>query len=187
VTWLEQLGLIGGASELDEICGAGAPENGSPVFVPALAGLGAPYWAPQARGAWTSLSLASGREDLVRAVIWGIAAQVAILARAMCEDAGVPLDRLRVDGGLSRSASLLQAQADLMQAPVERYPSADATALGIAAFARIGAGGASSPQEAVGRWEPEAVFEPRMGADEAADRLGDFQATASALIDLAGE
>jgi glycerol kinase len=187
VTWLEQLGLIGGAAQLDEICGDGAPGAGSPVFVPALAGLGAPYWAPQARGAWLGLSLATGREDLVGAVIWGIAAQVAILAGAMCEDAHVPLDRLRVDGGLSRSAALLQAQADLLQAPVERYPSPDATALGIAAFARIGAGGAGSPQEAVGSWEPAAVFEPTMGAEEAAHRLEGFQAAARALIDLAGE
>jgi glycerol kinase len=187
VTWLEQLGLIGGASELDAVCGGAAPAAGAPVFVPALAGLGAPYWAPQARGAWLGLSLACGREDLVRSVIWGIAAQVAILAGAMGEDAGTGLDRLRVDGGLSRSASLLQAQADLLQVPVERYPSPDATALGIAAFARIGAGGASSPGEAVGQWQPAAVFEPRMSADEAAERLGSFQSAARALIDLARE
>ena len=74
-------------------------------------------------------------------MIWGIAAQVAILAGAMGADAGSPLSRLRVDGGLSRSRSLLQAQADLLQAPVECYPSPDATALGIGALARIGAGG----------------------------------------------
>ena len=187
VTWLQQLGLIGGAAELDGICGGEPPERGSPVFVPALAGLGAPHWAPQARGAWLGLSLASRREDLVRAVIWGIASQVATLARAMCEDAGVPLERLRADGGLSRSSALLQAQADLLQAPVERYPSPDATALGVAAFARLGAGGASSPQDAVGAWEPAAVFEPRIGAQEAEERLHAFTSAARAVIGLAGE
>ncbi len=174
--------MIEGAAKLDEICGERAPERGSPVFVPALAGLGAPYWAPDARGGWLGLSLATGREDLVRAVIWGIAAQVAILAGAMGADAGSPLSRLRVDGGLSRSRSLLQAQADLLQAPVECYPSPDATALGIGALARIGAGGAFTPQESVGEWRATAVFEPRMGRDEAAERLAEFQDAARALI-----
>ncbi len=182
VTWLEKLGMIEGARELDGICGGSPPEPGSPVFVPGLAGLGAPYWEPSARGGWLGLSLATGRGDLVRAVIWGIAAQVAILAGAMGADAGSPLSRLRVDGGLSRSASLLQAQADLLQVPVERYPSPDATALGIAALARIGAGGAGTPAESVGEWSPAAVFEPRMGAQEARERLAEFQLAAQALI-----
>ncbi len=106
----------------------------------------------------------------------------------MCEDAGVPLDRLRADGGLSRSAALLQAQADLLQAPVERYPSPDATALGIAAFARIGAGGARSP--AGGRGHMAACCRLR-AADRPPRRppsgSGSFQAAARALIDLAGE
>ena len=139
------------------------------MFVPALAGLGAPFWAPEARGGWVGLSLATRRADLVRAVAHGIAAQVATLGRAIGDDLGRPLERLRVDGGLSRSAVLMQAQADLLQVPVERYPSADATALGVAAFARLGAGAATTPAEAVGDWTPAGTFEPRMGADEAAD------------------
>jgi glycerol kinase len=182
VTWLEQIGMLQGARQLDELCGDMPPSGDSPVFVPALAGLGAPYWAPQARGGWLGLSLASSRQDLVRAVVWGIAAQVAILADAMCTDAGGPLPALRVDGGLSRSRVLLQAQADLLQAPVELYPSPDATALGIAALARIGSSGASSPQDAVGDWRPAAVFEPRMSADEAGARIAGHSAAARALI-----
>jgi glycerol kinase len=184
VSWLRDLGLIGGPEELDGP-GADPPGAGDVLFVPALAGLGAPLWAPEARGGWVGLSLATGREDLVRAVVWGIAAQVASLARAMGEDLGRPLERLRVDGGLARSAALLQAQADLLQVPVERYPSPDATALGVGALARLGANLAGSPEEAVGRWRPEAVVEPRMGADEAADRLGRFEAAAAALAGLA--
>src|SRR5207248_10545488 len=146
VSWLGELGLVKEAADLDRV---GANGGGDVVFVPSLAGLAAPFWAPEARGAWLGLSLATRREDLVRAVIWGIAAQVASLARAMGEDGGRPLERLRVDGGLTRSAALMQAQADLLQAPVERYPSADATALGVGALARFGAGAASSPEEAV--------------------------------------
>jgi len=182
VTWLEQIGMLQGAHQLDELCGPVPPSNDSPVFVPALAGLGAPHWAPQARGGWLGLSLASSRRDLVRALVWGIAAQVTILAGAMSTDAGGPVPALRVDGGLSRSRALLQAQADLLQARVELYPSPDATALGIAALARLGASGASSPQDAVGDWRPAAVFEPRMGAQQAAELIEIHSAAARALI-----
>jgi glycerol kinase len=181
VSWLQELALIGHAAELDEVDCA---SDGEVVFVPSLAGLGAPFWAPEARGGWLGLSLASRREDLVRAVVWGIAAQVASLARAMGEDMGRRLERLRVDGGLTRSASLMQAQADLLQAPVERYPSADATALGVGAFARLGYCAAMTPEEAVGDWRPEQVFEPQLGADEAEERLARWEAAATSLAEL---
>jgi glycerol kinase len=181
VSWLEELALIKEAADLDRIS---SDEGEEALFVPSLAGLGAPFWAPDARGGWLGLSLATSRDDLVRAVIWGIAAQVASLARAMGEDMGRPLERLRVDGGLTRSKALMQAQADLLQAPVERYPSADATALGAGALARLGSGAASTPQEAVGDWTPAEVFEPRMNAAEAGERLARWEAAAAALADL---
>ena len=180
VSWLQELALIEQAADLDGVVATG---DGA-IFVPSLAGLGAPFWAPEARGGWLGLSLASRREDLVAAVVWGIAAQVASLAHAMGEDMGWPLERLRVDGGLTRSASLMQAQSDLLQAPVERYPSADATALGVGAFARLGAGAAGTPAAAVGSWEPEQVFEPRLNAAEAAERLARWEAAAASLAEL---
>jgi glycerol kinase len=189
VTWLRELELIGEPADIDRLAEAEtrppSSDDGA-VFVPSLAGLGAPFWAPEARGGWVGLSLATRRADLVRAVAHGIAAQVATLGRAIGEDLGRPLERLRVDGGLSRSAVLMQAQADLLQVPVERYPSADATALGVAAFARLGAGAASTPAEAVGDWTPAGTFEPRMGADEAETRLARWRAAADALAGLAG-
>ena len=181
VSWLEQLELVAGASQLDEIGGA----ETEVFFVPSLAGLGAPFWAPEARGGWLGLSLATRRDDLVRAVIWGIAAQVASLAKAMGGDIGRPLERLRVDGGLTRSAALMQAQADLLQAPVELYPSADATALGAGALARLGSGAAATPSEAVGDWKSAAVFEPKLGAPAAEDYLARWEAAAHALAELA--
>ena len=181
VSWLQELDLISEAAELDRV-GTGGDEV---VFVPSLAGLGAPFWSPDARGGWLGLSLATRRDDLVRGVIWGIAAQVASLARAMGKDIGRPLDRLRVDGGLTRSTVLMQAQADLLQAPVELYPSPDATALGVGALARLGSRAVSTPAEAVGKWSPVAVFEPRMDAQEAAERLARWEAAALALAELA--
>jgi glycerol kinase len=180
VSWLQELALIEHAADLDNV---GTTANGV-VFVPSLAGLGAPFWAPEARGGWLGLSLATRREDLVTAVVWGIAAQVASLARAMGKDMGRPLERLRVDGGLTRSAALMQAQADLLQAPVERYPSADATALGVGALARLGAGAAATPAEAVGSWLPEQVFEPQLNAAEAEERLARWEAAAASLAEL---
>jgi glycerol kinase len=181
VSWLRELDLISEAADLDRV----EPGADEVVFVPSLAGLGAPFWSPHARGGWLGLSLATRRADLVRAVIWGIAAQVASLARAMGADIGRPLDRLRVDGGLTRSAALMQAQADLLQAPVELYPSPDATALGVGALARLGGGHAATPAEAIGDWAPRAVFEPQMSAAEAAERLGRWEAAALALAELA--
>jgi glycerol kinase len=181
VSWLEELDLIKEAGDLDRI-GDG---DGETVFVPSLAGLGAPFWAPEARGGWLGLSLATRRDDLVRAVIWGIAAQVASLARAMGNDVGRPLERLRVDGGLTRSAALMQAQADLLQAPVELYPSPNATALGVGALARLGSDAVSTPEEAVGSWSPIAVFESQMQADEAGERLYRWEQAAGALAALA--
>jgi glycerol kinase len=181
VSWLRELELVGEAPDLDRVGAAGSADV---VFVPSLAGLAAPFWAPEARGAWLGLSLATRRDDLVRAVIWGIAAQVASLARAMGDDAGRPLERLRVDGGLTRSAALMQAQADLLQAPVELYPSPDATALGAGALARLGFQAADTPAEAVGDWSPAATFEPKMPAEEAEERLERWQRAALALAEL---
>jgi glycerol kinase len=180
VSWLQELDLISEAADLDRLEG----ETDGVVFVPSLAGLGAPFWAPEAKGGWLGLSLSTRREHLVRALVWGIAAQVAALARAMGDDVGNPLERLRVDGGLTRSKALMQAQADLLQAPVELYPSADATALGVGALARLGSGNASSPAEAVGDWTSPATFEPRMSASEAEERLAKWEAAARALAGL---
>jgi glycerol kinase len=181
VSWLRELDLISEAADLDRLDSGGEDV----VFVPSLAGLGAPFWAPEARGGWLGLGLATRRSDLVRAVIWGIAAQVASLAKAMGSDMSQPLDRLRVDGGLTRSTSLMQAQADLLRARVELYPSPDATALGAGALARIGSGEVSAPADAVGDWSPAAVFEPKMSAEEAAERLARWEHAAQAVADLA--
>ncbi|MGH7785554.1 MAG: FGGY family carbohydrate kinase, partial [Candidatus Binatia bacterium] len=168
--WLHGLGLIDDPSDLDRLCGA-RPDAGGTLFVPALAGLAAPFWRPAARGVFAGLSLATSRADLLRAVVDGLAAQVAWLARAVAADFGHPLACLRVDGGLTRSRLLMQSQADLLQAPVEVYPSPHATALGIAALARLGVGDATDGATALGPWRPAAVYEPRLAAAAAEERL----------------
>ena len=184
VHWLIDVGVIGEPADLDRL-GGQADGFGGTTFVPGLAGLAAPFWEPNARGAFTGLSLATTRADLVHAVIEGIAAQVAWLARAAGDDLGAPLARLRVDGGLTRSRVLMQTQADLLQAPVEVYVSPHATALGVAAFARLGLGTAATAADAIGTWEPAAVYEPRANRDEADSRLEGWRRAAEATLSLA--
>jgi glycerol kinase len=175
VSWLTEMGILTDPGELDAVGGTVA-DGGGAVFVPALAGLGAPHWRPDARGAFLDLTLGVTRAHLIRAAIDGLAASVALLARSVAHDLHAPLTTLRVDGGLTRSAVLLQAQADLLQAPVEVCRVPDATALGVAALARLGLESAADLADAVGPADVERVVEPSMGADEAAHRLEQFEA-----------
>lgn len=183
VTWLIEMGVMSEPADLDRL-GATVDTSGGVTFVPALAGLAAPYWRPHAKAAFTGMTLGTERGHLVRAAVEGIAAQVALLAQAAGRDLGTPLTRLRVDGGLTRSTLLLQIQADLLQAPVELYPSPHATALGVAAFAVLGANSTSPANVGEDDWHPDLVVEPRIGADEAAERLAAWQRVATATMDL---
>ncbi|MFJ8128961.1 FGGY family carbohydrate kinase [Streptomyces hydrogenans] len=182
VRWLTDLGVIADARDLDAVGGA-VPDSGGVTFVPALAGLAAPWWHGEARGTLTGLGLDTGRGHLVRALVEGIAAQVAELAGAAATDRSAPLDALRADGGLTRSALLMQTQADLLQLPVEVSALPDATALGAAATARLGHDPDLAVPEAVPPWKPSAVYEPAISADEAADRLGRFRAEVAVLLE----
>ena len=181
VRWLGEVGLLAGPSELDQ-AGGSVPDSGGVTFLPSLAGLGAPQWRPEARGAFLGLGLATTRAHLLRAVIDGLAASVALLARSVAADIGAPLTALRVDGGLTRSRLLLQAQADLLQLPVEVCRTPDATALGVAALARLGTGDAATVDEAVGPADVQSVIEPRIGPDEAAGRLAAFESGLQAVL-----
>jgi glycerol kinase len=181
VRWLGEVGLLAGAAELDA-AGGSVPDSGGVTFLPALAGLGAPQWRPEARGAFLGLGLGTTRAHLIRAVVDGLAASVALLARSVAGDIGRPLAALRVDGGLTRSRLLLQAQADLLQLPVEVCRTPDATALGVAALARIGTGDAATADEAVGPAGVQAVIEPRIGPAEAAERLVTFESRLQAVL-----
>ncbi|MFG3496598.1 FGGY family carbohydrate kinase [Streptomyces sp. NPDC047928] len=180
VRWLGDLGVISGAADLDPV-GSSVPDAGGVTFVPALAGLAAPWWRGDARGSLTGLGLGTSAGHLVRALCEGIAAQVTELAAAAAAELGAPLTSLRVDGGLTRSALLMQTQADLLQRPVEVSALPDVTALGVAALARMGLDPALEPHAAVPEWKPAAVYEPRVPADVAAERLDRFRTAVAAL------
>ncbi|MEZ7002371.1 MULTISPECIES: FGGY family carbohydrate kinase [unclassified Streptomyces] len=164
VRWLQDLGLLTAATDLDRLAAADAE---GVLCVPAFAGLAAPWWAPEATASFTGMTLATRREHLVLAVLQGIAAQVAELTSLVAADLGRPLSRLRADGGLTNSAALMQAQADIAQIPVDIYPHAHATPLGAAALARCALDPALDLREAVGDWRPATVYEPRWSADRA--------------------
>ncbi len=143
VQWLRDgLGFIARASEVDALA-AGVPDSGGVVVVPALTGLGAPWWDAEARGAVFGLTRGSTKAHLARATLEGVAHQVADLVEAI-EAGGVPIAALRVDGGAAASDVLLQAQADLTGIPVERPRVLESTALGAAFLARRGLVGAAA-------------------------------------------
>lgn len=180
VDWLIGMGIISAPADLDRL-GADVADTGGTTFVPALAGMAAPFWRPGAKASLTGLTLGTRPGHVARATIVGIAAQVALLAAAVGRDLGTPLTTLRVDGGLTRSELLLQTQADLLQIPIEVLPSPHATAVGVAAFAAIGAGLA---HDTVVRPSADRMVEPSISADEAAARLVAWQRVAAATMDL---
>ena len=177
VRWIHDLGLLADAREIDTAC---ADDSDGVLFVPALAGLAAPYWRDDALASFSGMSLATSGGALVRAVLEGIAAQVAVLARVFADDLGTPLSSLRVDGGLTRSRALMQAQADLLQMPVEVYSSADATSLGAASLGYLALDDGLQLADVVWPWEPAAVYEPRWSADRAAEFLDRWAAAVDA-------
>lgn len=166
VRWLEQLGLLDGAEDLDRVA---APDSGGVFCAPALAGLSAPWWEPGAQAAFTGMTLSTEAGHLVKALVDGLAAQVAELADCVARDLGRPLRRLRVDGGLTRSTVLMQAVADLVQVEIDVYPSAHATALGAAGFARAALDPGADLDEVVVDWAPSTGYAPRLSSGQAAD------------------
>lgn len=173
VQWLrDELKLVSSAAELDALA-ASVPDAGGAFLVPAFAGLGAPHWDPYARGAIVGLTRGVNRAHLCRAALEAIAFQTTELLEAMDRDAGCGLAELRVDGGVSRSAPLLQIQADLLGRPVVRPRVSETTALGAAALAGVGAG-VLAPEEFSANWTPDLRVESRLDEGARAARLGQW-------------
>ncbi len=140
IQWLrDELGLISTAHECD-IEAEKVPDTGGAYVVSAFTGLGAPWWDPRARGAVLGITRGTGKAHICRAVLEGIAYQVADLLSLMESDGGYKMDVLRVDGGASVSDFLMQFQADVLQRPIDRPRSVETTALGAAFLAGLSAG-----------------------------------------------
>ncbi len=165
VQWLRDgLGLIQSASEVEALARQ-VESTGDVVFVPALTGLGAPYWDPDARGLLTGLTRDTNRAHIARAPLEGIAFQVADLARAMEADMGRHVTSLRVDGGASRNGLLMGFQADILGIAVDRPSCVETTALGAAYLAGLGAGVFSSTDEIAKAHRIDWTYKPTMSAE----------------------
>lgn len=140
VQWLRDgLGIIQSASEIEALART-VPDAGECVFVPALTGLGAPHWAPDARGLIDGIGRNTTRAHLARATLEGIALSIADLVDAMGKDAGAPVASMKVDGGASANDLLMDVQAALVRAKVVRPKVVETTALGAGLLAALGAG-----------------------------------------------
>jgi glycerol kinase len=162
IQWLRDgLGLLQSASESERLARA-VPDAGGTVLVPAFVGLGAPYWRPDARGAWLGLTRGVRKEHLVRAALESIAFQTRDVVDAMAIDSGRRPRALRVDGGAAANGFLLQFQADVLGIPVERPRILETTALGAAGLAARAAGWWPEGRPPGAPSHPERVFRPKL-------------------------
>lgn len=183
VEWLrDELGIIASAAESDALAQAADPAT-TPLYIPALAGLAAPYWQPGARGTIFGLSRGSGRAELVRATLEGLAQRVADVTEAMQSDAGLSLDGLRVDGGPARNRFLMQTLADNLGATVQVAAEVEATASGVAHMARHHAHGVPLGVIAAS-WRAAEVYAPQITADERAARRARWRRAVALAIEL---
>ena len=164
VQWLRDgLGLITKASETEAIARS-VPDSGGVVLVPAFAGLGAPYWRADVRGALFGLTRGTTRAHVVRATLESLAFQSRDLVEAMARDAGAHLRALQVDGGAVANDWLMQQQADLLGVPVRRPQVIETTALGAGLLAGLGAGVWRSPRELATARALDRTFRPKRTA-----------------------
>jgi len=183
IKWLrDDLGLISSAREID-VLAESVPDAGGAYFVSAFTGLGAPHWDMYARGAMLGLTRATTKAHFARAVLEGIAYQVRDLAETMEKDAGIPLAELKVDGGASVSNVMMQFQADLLNARVNRPRCVESTALGAACLAGLAVGVFKDTGDIAARWQSERVFTPSMGKEERETRLKGWRRALSRAMD----
>jgi glycerol kinase len=167
VEWLrDDLGVLASVAESDEIA-ASCADSGGVFFVPALLGLGTPIWDYGARGTLLGLTRGSGRAEVVRAVLEGIAHRGADLLEAAETDSGLSIGSLRVDGGMSANRTFVQALANAVGRPIETSAVTEATTLGAAYLAGVGVGTWSNLEQATAELQPRAVVEPTRRLDRA--------------------
>lgn len=168
VQWLRDgLGIISSSSEVEALA-ASVPDNGGVYFVPALTGLGAPYWDQYAKGSLYGISRGTTAAHIARAALEGIAFQTMDIVNAMQKDAGVELAELKVDGGASRNNLLMQFQADILGTSVIRPQVTETTALGAAYLAGLAVGYWDSIDHIKSQWAVDRAFAPTAPSDEVA-------------------
>jgi len=166
VQWLRDgLGIIEQAAESETLARA-VPDNGGVFFVPAFVGLGAPHWDMYARGSIFGLTRGTTREHLVRAALESIAYQSRDVIETMSVEANLQLPLLRVDGGGTANAFLMQFQADMLEVPIQVPAVTETTALGAAYLAGLATGLWQDTAEIARLWQPAKTYEPTMSHDQ---------------------
>ena len=160
VQWLRDgLGVIKTSAEVEQLA-LSVPDTGGVYFVPAFAGLGAPYWDAEARGTIVGLTRGSTAGHIARAALQSIAYQTMDVLKAMEADAGMPIRELRVDGGATANDLLMQFQANLLNCKVIRPNVVETTALGAAYLAGLAVGYWKNREEIQQLWQAEREFIP---------------------------
>ncbi len=174
IQWLRDgLGIISRAGEMEALAAEADPDSGV-YLVPAFTGLGAPWWAPDARAAIHGLTRGAGRAEIARAALDSVAYQTRDLLDAMAAD-GAEIARLKVDGGMAGNAAFVQRLADLCEVEAVRPANTETTAWGAAVFAGLGAGLFASLDEAGALWRPERSFAPMAAPDAVARGLAGWR------------
>jgi glycerol kinase len=155
----DDLGIITTAAESHDLASSCA-DSGDVWYVPALLGLGTPYWDFGARGTLLGLTRGTGRAEIVRAVLEGVAQRGADLLDAASADAVTEFETVRVDGGMSANPTFVQAVADACARPVEVAPFVEATTLGAAFLAGMAVGTWNGFDDVAAAWHPSRVVEP---------------------------
>ncbi|MFD2827929.1 glycerol kinase GlpK [Leeuwenhoekiella polynyae] len=165
IQWLrDQVGIIENAEETNAICQS-IPPLKDLFFVPAFNGLGAPYWDGNAKGSIQGLTFSTGRKELVKATVEALAYQVSDLIKAMEQDSGKQIKTLKVDGGACANDYLMQFQADMLDAKVDRPEMLEVTAMGAALLAGIKAG-IWTQKDIASLRKVERIFDTKMGVRE---------------------
>lgn len=171
VQWLrDELKLVRKAEETEALAMEVA-DSGGVYFVPAFVGLGAPYWNPHARGIITGLSRGTGKNHLIRATLEAIAYQTVDVLNAMEEDAGLKLSTIKADGGASENNFLMQFQADITGAAVEKPVNKESTALGAAYMAGLATGYWESLDDVKNNRKIESLYRPQMEREKREELL----------------
>lgn len=166
VKWLrDRMKLVAASEDSEAMARAANPDHGV-VLVPAFVGLGAPHWAPDARGLITGMTLDTGANELVRATLEAIAYQTRDLTDAMARDGATQPAAIRIDGGMSQNGWFAQFLADMLAVPVERPASHETTAWGAAVLAGLTTGCFADVADVAAKWTAAARFEPRMADAE---------------------
>lgn len=160
VQWLRDgLCCIHSSSEVEKLAES-VPDTEEVYFVPALTGLGAPYWDQYARGSISGISRGTTAAHIARAALEGIAYQTYDIVKAMERDCGLPIANLKVDGGASRNNLLMQFQSDILDTEVLRPEITETTALGAAYLAGLAVGYWKDIDEINAQWKVERTFNP---------------------------